>query len=189
MLGSKYDVELNRFLNQFQRILKSGLIFPSRITLQAKPTLLIKAIMGHMLATKTGFCDSDIDKEFRNYILNDTAVLPNKLKVYYWYYPYNNVIITTDKMIYDFETGQKTVFSVLKYYPLAFMTVWDSSYNIEGMVELTKFNNNAPNNTVALPISFTELPMGFPESTNYCPVALVPDDHTDLLSYPHEPTK
>lgn len=185
MLGSKYDKELNSFLNQLQRYLKSGLILPSIITIQAKPTLLIKAILGHILAAKTGFCDSEIDKEFRDYILNDSAVLSDKLKVYYWYYPYNNVIITTDKMPYDIESGQSAFFSVLKYYPLAFMTMWESSSNVAGMVELTKFNNNDHNNFVALPIPFTELPADFPESTKYCHLALVPSDHTDLMSFPH----
>lgn len=185
MLGSKYDKELNRFLNQLQGFLKSGLVLPRTITLQAKPTLLIKAILGHILAAKTGFCDSEIDKEFRNYITNDSAVLSDKLKVYYWYYPYNNVIITTDKMPYDMESGQKAFFSVLKYFPLAFMTMWESSSNIEGMVEITKYNKNDYNDTVALPVTFVELPADFPESTKYCHIALVPSDHTDLLSFPH----
>ena len=188
MLGSKYDKELNLFLNQIQDILKTRLVLPSRITLQAKPTLIIKAILGHILATKTGFCDSDIDKAFRDYITNDSAVLSDKIKVYYWYYPYNNVIITTDKMPYDIESGQKAFFSVLKYYPLAFMTMWESSSNVEGMVEITKYNKNDYNHTVALPISFVELPADFPESTKYCHIALVPSDHTDLMSFPHKTT-
>lgn len=189
MLGSRYDKELNSFLNQLQRYLKSGLVLPSRITLQAKPTLLIKAILGHILAAKTGFCDSEIDKEFRNYITNDDAILSDNLKIYYWYYPYNNVIITTDKMAYDMETGQKAFFSVLKYYPLAFMTMWESASSVETMVELTKYNHNDHNHTAALPISFSELPSDFPESTKYCNIALVPNDHTDLMSFPRKTTQ
>lgn len=185
LLGGKFDKELNRFLNQLQRILQSGLVLPSRITLQGKPTLIIKAILGHILAAKTGFCDSEIDSEFRDYIMNDDAVLSDKLKVYYWYYPYNNVIITTDKMPYDIETGQKAFFSVLKYYPLAFMMMWESTSNVEWMTEITKYNNNDYNLTVELPILFVEPPVDFPESTKYCKLALVPSDHTDLVSFPH----
>ena len=188
MLGGKYDKELNRFLNQIQGILKSGLVFPSRITIQAKPTLVIKAVLGHILAAKTGFCDSEVDKAIRDYIIDDSAVLSDKLKVYYWYYPYNNVIITTDKMPYDMESGQKAFFSVLKYFPLAFMTMWESTSNVEAMVELTKYNHNDYDYTVALPISFNELPGDFPESTKYCKIALVPSDHTDLMSFPHKTT-
>jgi len=182
MLGSKYDKELNSFLNSIQSILRSPICLPELFHIKAKPTLIIKAVLGHILASKTGICSFEIDEYSRQFISNDDAILSSDIKVYYWYYPYDRVVITTDKMPYDIESGQIAHFSVLKYYPLAFMVMFQSQANPGLFEDLTEYNTNNINTVADLPIRIHPYDWNFPESSKYCKMSLVTDDHTDIVS-------
>ena len=116
-----YDIHLKKFLNRLSSTLSSPLILPNPLMIKGHPTAIIKAIMGHILAAKTDVCNGDADKATRDYLFNDNAILPSNIRLFCWYYPYDGTIIATDRMDADLINGGSVWYSVLKYYPLAFL--------------------------------------------------------------------
>lgn len=152
-LGSRYDPILNQFALEIGRILKSTLYFPSVINIPTKPNALIRAILGHLLAAKADIDDTLIDQKIRPFIFDETASLPDNIKIFYWIYPYESVVILRD-VIMPAVRGQFNKlgsFSIFKYFPIAYLVADLDQY--EGLNELTVFQNLKANDLAKVPIN------------------------------------
>ena len=183
LLGAKFDEALNEFVNNVAKIASSPYNVLESFSVEVNPTRVIKAVLAHLLAAKTGECNTTYDKKIRQYIFDDGAKLPSEFKLYYWYYPYDTVVISLDKFAYDMESGSSAFFSVLKYYPIAFLLLCDTTMADKTFCELTKYNHNRMDERVRIPFNFKKRPGNFPESIQHTSCCLVPEDHTDLISY------
>ena len=183
LLGGKYDVYLNDFLNRIQSILNTPIVLPNPLMIKCRPTAVIKAIMGHILASKTGFCNSEIDIVTREYLMNDEAVLPPDIHLYYWFYPYDGAIIATDRTVLSGLVNTQTAhYEVLKYFPLAFNLMYGGSTMTDpAFLDLTRWNSNDLTNEVEVPIYFHRIDPFFPEADKYNPVSFVIEGRTDIL--------
>ena len=183
LLGGSYDVHLNKFLNRVASTLSSPLILPSPLLIKGRPTAIIKAVLGHILAAKTGFCNSGVDRITREYLFDDNAVLPENVRVFFWYYPHSGTIISTDRLDADLLNGGSVLYSVLKYYPLAFLVMEKGNGMSDSHItELTKYNHNDLQKEVDLPVYLHYFPKYYPESNAYNNhmARLVVEDRTDI---------
>lgn len=182
-LGARYDKALKEFVYEITRFSESPLNVFRSFPVSAQPTLITKAVLGHMLASKTDFCNSNIDKEIRRYVMSDCEKLSPKIKLYYWYYPYDNAIVSNDINACDLSNGTSAFYSVLKAYPVAFMLMYDSEMSDKRFYELTKYIRKEETARVRVPFRLDFYPYNFPESNEFTKCRLVPKQRTNLIAH------
>lgn len=183
LLGARYDKALKEFTGNISKVIQSPLNVLNSFSVETQPTLVTKAVLGHILAAKTGDCNTTIDNEIRQYVLSINTVLSPKIKLYYWYYPYDTAVISLDKMTCDLSDGCHAYFSVLKYYPVAFLMMYESGMEDKRYCELTKYIRKREDVKVRVPFKLFDVPPTFPESSKYSKCCLVPVGHTDLIAH------
>lgn len=183
ILGARYDKALKNFTESITQVVQSPFNIYNSFSVETQPALIVKAILGHILAAKTGECNTSIDEDIRRYVLGLDKKISSKIKVYYWYFPYDTVIISLDKIACDILEGGHAHFSVLKYYPVAFLMMYESSMSDKSFCELTKYIRKDECTKVRIPFRLNEIPATFPESSKYSGCCLVPKDHTDLIAH------
>ncbi|NWG28537.1 MAG: hypothetical protein HXY48_08395 [Ignavibacteriaceae bacterium] len=141
-LGSTYDKVMNEFSRTLGKYLKSTLILPKIINIKTKPNLLVKGIIAHLISAKSEIDEVTFDKIFREFISNKNASIPEDLHIYYWIYPYNNIIVIRDFMMPSIRGNFKefSFFHLLKFFPIAYL-VSDSKAN-ENLPDLIKYCNS-----------------------------------------------
>ncbi len=151
-LGTRYDIELNKFTLSLSMFLKSTLQFPLVIKFKVKPVKLIKAVLGHILSCKENIDESVFDKKVRDYLFDDNAKLNNDIKIFYWIYPYNESRIVRDFLLLRWRNGEKVraFCQVLKYFPIAFLVTNQSKF--DDLNELTIFKNFPIDKEIEIPI-------------------------------------
>ena len=153
-LGSRYDPVLNEFAIGVGKFLKTPLKIPPVINYETRPNplivcglepqMLVRAIVGHMLAAKSHFESTTIDEKLRDFFNDESADFPNDLKIFYWIYPYPYTVIIRDVVMPSVRGNFATMgcFSILKYFPLAYLLCNFDSY--EGLDDLTFYYDTNP---------------------------------------------
>ena len=164
LMGQKYDPVLNKFAANVGRFLKSRLTFPPIIKIDTKPHLLIRAVLGHLLAAKIEPDNVTFDREVRSILFNDHARIPDDIHLFYWVYPYDQQVILRDVAMPakrgDFsELG---IFQVLKYFPVGYVAT-DLCY-YEGLPEMKIDLNQSVAESMEVNVYLDKiLPKGWPE--------------------------
>jgi hypothetical protein len=157
-IGSKFDPVLNGFARGIGNILKSNLILPSIIYYKTKPNLLIRAILAHLLAAKADIDKVTTDEQIRNFIFDENATIPEDINIFYWVHPYTNTVIIRDIAMLAVRGkfgGKAGVFSVLKYFPIAYLVTNLKRY--EGLSELTLYRNSKQQDIIDIPINLKDI--------------------------------
>jgi hypothetical protein len=141
-LGGTYDKVMNEFSRTLSKYLNSTLILPKIISIKTKPNLLVKGIIAHLISAKAEIDEVTFDKIFRKFILNKNASIPEDLHIYYWVYPYNNIIVIRDFMMPSIRGKFKELsfFHLLKFFPIAYLVSDSNAY--ENLPDLMKYCNN-----------------------------------------------
>lgn len=126
LLGSMYDVELDKLVQSVKNILSSSLNLPSLLKLSdVKINKVARSICGHILAAKNYYDKSSlIDKSLRAYFLNSNTKPPQDLKLLYWIYPYNTILVSRDVSVKSYDKSvsfPEGVISVLSAFPIAYI--------------------------------------------------------------------
>ena len=155
LLGRKYDPILNEFAIGVGRYLNTTLVLPSIIHYETKPTGLIRAIMGHLLAAKAEIDDVLFDKKMREIVLDENAFIPEDIKVFYWIYPYRDIVLIRDIVMPAVrgKFNKNGFFNILKYFPIAYILT--DLYHYEGLDELTIYRHLRPDETTRIKIDLT----------------------------------
>lgn len=135
LLGTEYDPELIEVSKKVASMVRSqrelGLSLPEQINLIVKPQRLIRSVVGHILAGKLPIAgnppiSAPFPDALRNYFLDQTSNIPDKVEVYYWLYLSNKQIVINSLAIRS-ATGEGFISGscLLKFFPLAFWVVWD----------------------------------------------------------------
>ena len=144
-LGTKYDPALNEFALSTGKILIENNPLPQFIQVRCKPTAIIRAILGHLLAAKAQIDNVVLDNEIRGFFFDENTPNPSSIHVFYWIYPYSSIVILRDIVMpavrgrFD-ESG---FFNIIKYFPIAYLVTDLQSY--EGLMELTVFRDMKTN--------------------------------------------
>jgi hypothetical protein len=159
IIGRKYDPVLNDFAYNVGKILKTKLTLPSIIYYKTKPNLLIRAILGHLLAAKADIDEVTVDEQVRNFIFDEDASIPEEIKIFYWVHPYINTVIIRDIAMPavrgKFGEGKVGFFSILKYFPIAYLISNLKEY--EGLSELTFYRNSKPRDMIDIPLDLKNI--------------------------------
>jgi hypothetical protein len=157
LLGANYDKELVKLYNEISNINSSGLMFKLiKINIDVKS--LVRCLLGHMLAicvyeehrTVQELLNCKINEKniifsiFRKFVLGETDIL-NDFCCYYWYYPYNDIIINPFFLKADVLTGPriKDLFGTLiKFFPIAIYLVYTKSSTGELNLPSIEFGTN-----------------------------------------------
>ena len=156
-LLSDYDEALNSLALTAGRFLNSVLLLPPIVRLEARPTAIARAILGHLLAARLGVRDTFFDSMTRAVVLDPDVNIPSQLNINYWPYPHKTQIILRDclmpKKRGDFSEFQQ--FGLLKYFPLAYLVTDAPEY--EDLPSLTVWRNEPSNTIIELPIDFRRI--------------------------------
>jgi hypothetical protein len=138
-LGKLYDPVLNQFSKDVGQFLKSQLHFQQVLHLRTRPTALIRAVIGHLLAASS-HPDSGIgSKSLLGFLFDENAVVPSGISVFYWVYPYASIAVVRDIAMNAVRGSFGNVggFDILKFFPIAYIVTDLASY--ESLPELTMF--------------------------------------------------
>lgn len=152
LLGQKYDHTVNEFALSVGKYLKSNLKFPRIIHHKTNPMRLMKGILGHLVAAKIEIDDVVFDTTVREIVLDEKAVIPEQIKIFYWVYPYNRTVIMRDFAMPSARGNFDDFgfFQTIKYFPIAYLVSDKTRY--EGLLELTKFRDCGIDDEINLPI-------------------------------------
>lgn len=126
VLGKQYDPALIDFIAQVSSNLSSCKNRWRRIRVQARPQRLARAVLGHLTASGVDrYQDDDQYAEIRDCLLDPTHSLPSGFTLYYWLYPYSQMVIIRDAVMGELRPQAAYTFWLLKFYPMAFMVAWD----------------------------------------------------------------
>lgn len=173
LLGEKYDHVLGAFVKDIRRILESQLIYPyPRLEIKTQPTRLLKAILGHLVATMNHInsCDNNSYlQDIRDYVLSTRVDVPKNLHVFYWLFPYKYLMISRNHIAL-LNYFERNVCCILKFYPVAFAVVFGKMEKFFTDEDLVLAANNCSEDrykSIRLTLPGKALPYDFPESTKY----------------------
>lgn len=157
LLGLKYDPVINDFSVSVGRYIKSNLKFPHLINHPTRPSALMRGILGHLVAAKAEFEQVSFDLQVREYFFDETKPVPAGIYIYYWLYPYTNIVVMRDFCMPAVRGnyGDFGVFHTLKYFPVAYLVTDKPRY--EGLLELTQYRNLALDEEVEIPIQLNRV--------------------------------
>lgn len=181
---SPYDMAFKDMIESIRKFVYTKLILPYNVNIVVNPIKIAKCILGHMLASKVGFCTSTYDDSIRQYLFSDNAILPEGIRIFYWFYPYNCTIISNDIYELDTNTGIQTFYSVLKCFPIAFTVVFNDSI-INNTNELVIYSSDTIETKRWINFNFRLFHQwDYPERILDNIIHLVPQEKTDIVAYP-----
>lgn len=145
ILGSRYDHELADFCRKVEVYLKSSIKLPDSFEVSAKPGLIIRSVLGHLLAAKTESDEVVMDSLIRPCLLDQSVPVPESIHLLYWVYPYERTTILRDFAMpaRRGDLSKFGVYSLLKFYPIAFLMSHELN-EYEGLDSLSAFNSLDP---------------------------------------------
>lgn len=124
LLGGRYDPVLIDFTKRVSDLLASDLHLPTTMLVQTKPPLLMRAIWGHLAAVGVDrYQKGPLTQQWRDFFLDETLPVPGGSNFYYWVYPHRRQALIRDAAALDINNGGKSVYWLMKFYPIAF-SVW-----------------------------------------------------------------
>ncbi len=157
LLGGGYDKALNEFALTVGRFLNTTLHLPSQVSVATKPARLLRSLFGHLLAAKAELEHSKPDEAMRQYVLDPAARVPPDLNVFYFVYPYPDLVVVRD-VVMPARRGRfdsMGIFSILKYFPIAYIVTNVKEY--EGLQSLSFQGPQNLDQVVDIPISLESL--------------------------------
>lgn len=137
LLGSIYDKEYQKLVKTLHDIYMSPGEISQYIEIEGlEINKITRAIIGHLLAARNNYLNSESENALRRYFLNPNLKPPDEFKLLYYVYPYNTIMITRDfvaKKIGNPEYAiPEGVISCINTFPIAFILV----HNCECTAEL-----------------------------------------------------
>jgi len=167
-LGREFDPILNEFSKGVGRFLNSNISLPPIVHFRTKPNAIIRAILGHMLAAKAHFDNAVTDELIRAFVFDMNASLPPTINVFFWVYPYRNIVVLRNIMMPAVRGrfNEFASFDILKYFPIAYLVTDKSQY--EGLGEISAFRKESPFQEIEVPINLKSVrEPDWPEKIEY----------------------
>jgi hypothetical protein len=125
-LGAECDPDLLALCNHADRVMRSPLALPPSFTVDVRPMRVLRAIVGHMLATQSGRAPvGPVEEAMRDFFLDTRLPPPQQLECFYWPYPFTDQVVLRDVALGRLDGRPPMLFKLLKFYPLSFMLTWE----------------------------------------------------------------
>lgn len=126
LIGSKYDIVFNNFIFRLIDSIRENIGKAATFEICVDLELLIKSILGHMLAAKGEIENTLPDEKMREY-LNGDKKFP-EFNIHYWFYPFTINQVVRDIVVSKFSLKKNAMISILKLYPIAFLVTNDDMF-------------------------------------------------------------
>lgn len=153
LLGARFDTALNDFAQAVGRFLRTPLELPSVLHVEAQPTAIARAVLGHVTAARLSEHPGLFDPLVEQLLRSESVPIPSDINIFYWIYPYAQQVVLRDALMpavrgryRDFQR-----FGLLKYFPIAYLVTTASAY--EGLEALTRWRNEPATSTIELPVN------------------------------------
>jgi hypothetical protein len=195
LLGTEYDpvlIEVTKKVAGMLRVQQElGLSLPEKIDLSVKPQRLLRSVVGHILAGKSGQLpiSAPFPDALRNYFLDKSSTISDKFEVYYWVYPSNKQIVI-NSLVVGSAMGEGFISGscLLKFFPLAFWIVWDKpdSFSIN-LTKISKDKFKGLDETCEIVLDLRNIPsLNYPEVPGKGRYNMFSDDST-FVAQPKKP--
>lgn len=161
---SKYDRAFNDLTLYASYIVRCPFVLPKQIIIRTYPTKVIKSVLSHLLAAKLKECDMMTDQIVRDYVLGRVLTLPEHIRIFTWFHPYNMTIIKNDLL--QINNDVRVHYSILKFFPLAFAVSFDNKI-LDNTTEITNYNNNIDEQELEILMYLNHFPPFYPENIDY----------------------
>jgi hypothetical protein len=149
-LGGREDKALADF---FERVLKrvdSPLILNQIMRIPAKPNLIYRALMAHIIAANDSGVPNGFDAEGRNIFFGKQSLGLSTWNLFYWIYTGSSIFLMRNAYYATWNPVEVIPIQVLKCYPLAFMFAQKPWFG--GLPNLLQFVRIKDDEEVELPI-------------------------------------
>lgn len=166
-LGLKLDPVLNDFSNSIANYLNSTLDLPRYIEIETIPNLLIRAILGHLMAAKIDIEHTEIDSQIRNFVFDYSKPIPDEINIFFWIYPYKTIVIGREFGMPEIRKRFDSIgiFSILKFFPIAYLLSDLKTYNNLPSITNYKTKNHSDKAKVTIDLKNIK-PEPWPIDTN-----------------------
>lgn len=195
-LGQLYDPVLAQFASDIRKWVSAAtrlkLWIGKAITIETKPRLLARAVVGHLLAAEERRdrwaipLEGPSVKALRNFFLDVDAPWPPGLHLYAWLYPGFAQVIVKGFCIrgiippYRYEP---IVGDVLKFFPVAFwLTLESAGASRQNLTEIPLYANE-DSEMVEISLPLRDFPgIRWPEQPGEHEIVLMNDDRTSIAT-------
>lgn len=155
-LGRELDPALIDFLKTVKNFGESHRAFNPTISIRCQPNAIIRAVLGHLLASKYHLEFSEFDEIARKIIFDYEQPIPNNFNLFYWAYPYKNIAAYRDVIMLSQrgDFGAVSNFQILKCYPVSFLFTDTDKY--ENLLSLKSYNSESPEKVNHIPLNLFE---------------------------------
>jgi hypothetical protein len=147
-LGAECDPELLALCNHAHAILQSPLVLPPSFSIDVRPMRVLRAVVGHMLATESGRSPAGpMEEAMATFFLDTRLPPPRQLECFYWPYTFTDQVILRDVSLGRMGGHPPLFFKLLKFYPLAFMLTWERdeatwAFRMQDLARHRRLGNN-----------------------------------------------
>lgn len=138
---SEGDTQLRDLASNVHRMIESPLSIPRPVTFRTCPNLIIRSVLGHLLASKSKTDKVTFDEQVRPCLQNFSLPIPSNVHIFPWIYPFKKSFIIRDLIMYKLGTPRDSfsISHVLKFYPLAFLI--SDNPEFEGLKNMDEFHS------------------------------------------------
>jgi hypothetical protein len=159
LLGGRYDPVLIDFTSRVSSLLASDLMLPTTMIVPTKPALLMRAIWGHLAAVGVDrYLKGARTNEWCDFFLDATLPVPTGVNFYYWVYPYRRQALIRDAGALDFCNGEKAMYWLMKFYPLALAVWMPESICSLSYRDLAIYRTSTPDDVVDVMVDLEPVP-------------------------------
>lgn len=156
LLGAEYDREYKKLVDCLYNIyIKPGEIGQYVIIQGLKINRIVRSIVGHMLAARTDYDDGDFEEELRKFFLDKNALPPKNMKLLYYTYIYNTIMIIRNfvpKKVGNLDYNVPCCFmSCLNAFPISFILA-SKCENLCGLYDMFELCTNNIDDEIDLKI-------------------------------------
>ncbi len=121
-LGGREDQALLNFYQEVTKLVESPFVLPPLMRIPAKPNLIIRGLMAHIVSANDTGVPSRFDIEARSIFFGHKPLRLSSWNVFYWLYVGKELFVARSLFLAQlFSTLQVHELQVLKIYPLAFL--------------------------------------------------------------------
>lgn len=156
-LGTRCDPALVDLALSVSRCMTTTLVLPKRLMFRARPTAIVRSVLGHLVATNTSDGRLSFDDVAYDLLCDLDAPIPAGLCVSYWVHPFQHTVALRGAVMPTVRgrLGTFSVFDVLKFFPLGFVVT--DSHVYDDTVPLSDWRTLKSSQVVEIPVWFDRI--------------------------------
>lgn len=150
-LGGREDIALADFFGRVRKLVESPLDLGPLVRIPAKPNLIYRAVLAHVVSANDTGMPSDFDAEARELFFKKRDLRQTSWSLFYWLYLGDELLLMRN--VFDFKwypVTQLRIMHLLKLFPLGFMLTQDREFL--GLPNAKQFLCSRDDEEVELPL-------------------------------------